>query len=93
MAKLTASQIGAKLNKTAYTIKRWYKWYEQLTEEEKQEYIKNGMPELPKYETVGATNWRYWDEQDLEKLQKFSDWVPHTRGGVMGIISNKKEEK
>lgn len=81
--KLTVSQVAALIGKTAYTIKRWYEWYEQLTSDELINYIKNGMPELPKYETVGATQWRYWDEKDVEQIKKFSDWVPHTRNGVM----------
>lgn len=81
--KLTASQVAARIGKTSYTIKRWYAWYEQLTPDELYGYIRDGMPELPKYEVVGATQWRYWDEQDIEQLQKFSDWVPHTKNGVM----------
>ena len=32
--KLTASQVAAKIGKSVYTIKRWYKWYESLQEEE-----------------------------------------------------------
>lgn len=81
--KLTASQVAARIGKTSYTIKRWYAWYEKLTPEELSNYISKGMPELPKYEVVGATQWRYWDEEDIEQLQKFSRWVPHTKNGVM----------
>lgn len=80
--KLTASQVAARVGKTSYTIKRWYEWYEQLTTEELEKYIKEGMPELPKYEIVGATQWRYWNEEDVEQIKKFSEWVPHTRNGV-----------
>ena len=80
--KLTPSQVAALVGKTSYTIKRWYEWYEQLTTEQLEKYIKEGMPELPKYETVGATQWRYWNEEDVEQIKKFSEWVPHTRNGV-----------
>lgn len=80
--KLTVSQVAALVGKTSYTIKRWYEWYEQLTPDELSSYSKEGMPELPRYETVGATQWRYWDEEDVEQIKKFSEWVPHTRGGV-----------
>ena len=90
MSKLTASQVAGRIGKSVYTVKRWYAWYEALSAEEKEKYIKEGMPELPEYETIGATQWRYWEESDIEKIQKFSDWVPHTRGGVMGSL-NKKE--
>lgn len=81
--KLTASQVAAKIGKSVYTIKRWYKWYESLAEEELNKLLKEGMPRLPEYETVGATQWRYWDEEVLPQLQEFSNWVPHTRNGVM----------
>lgn len=80
--KLTATQIAAKINKTGYTIKRWYNWYNSLSDEKKQSYIEQGMPELPEYDTVGSTNWRYWDEEDIPKLLAFSNWVPHTKNGV-----------
>lgn len=92
MAKLTASQVANKIEKSVYTLKRWYNWYEQLTPNELNNYIKNGMPKLPKYETIGSTQWRYWEEEDIEQIKKFSEWVPHTRGGVMGNL-NKKEDK
>lgn len=91
MGKLTASQVANRIDKSVYTLKRWYTWYEQLSDEDKQKHIKNGMPELPQYETIGATQWRYWNEDDIEQIKKFSEWVPHTRGGVMGNL-NKKEK-
>lgn len=89
MAKLTAGQVSMKLEKSMYTLKRWYAWYESLTPEELEEFKKQGMPELPKYETVGATAWRYWNEEDVEQIKKFSEWVPHTRNGVMGKLNKK----
>ena len=81
--KLTASQVAAKIGKSVYTIKRWYKWYESLSSEELNKLLTEGMPKLPEYETVGATQWRYWDEEVIPQLQAFSDWVPHTRNGIM----------
>lgn len=89
MAILTVNQVAAKINKTSYTIKKWYTWYENLTDQEKEELHKNGMPELPKCETVGPTKWRYWNEEDIPQLRKFSKWVPHTKNGV---FSKKKGE-
>ena len=85
--KLTASQVAARIGKSVYTLKRWYKWYEDLSEEEKTNLKNSGMPELPRYATVGATQWRYWEETDIEKLKEFSNWVPRTKNGIM---SNKK---
>lgn len=92
MSKLTVNQVAMQVGKTAYTIKRWYAWYEQLTPDELSGYIRDGMPELPKYEVVGPTKWRYWDDTDIKQLKKFSKWVPNTRAGVMGNL-NKKEDK
>lgn len=89
--KLTASQVAYKIGVSVYTIKRWYKWYEQEDVKKLNELAKQGMPELPQYETIGATKWRYWNEEDIKQLKKFKEWVPHTRGGVMGDL-NKKEE-
>ena len=82
MNNLTASQVAARVGKTSYTLKRWYDWYENLSDEALQHYIERGMPELPKYEVVGSTKWRYWKEDDIEQIIKFSAWVPHTKKGV-----------
>ncbi len=90
MAKLTATQVAYKLGISVYTLKRWYKWYETEDVRKLAELVKNGMPVLPKYELVGSTKWRYWDEKDLVELQAFKDYIPNTRGGFMGSL-NKKE--
>ena len=92
MAKLTVNQVAALIGKTAYTIKEWYKWYENEDIKRLNELTEQGMPPLPKYEVVGPTKWRYWEEEDIEQLKAFSDWMPHTRNGVMRSL-NKKEEK
>lgn len=90
--KLTASQVAYQVGVSVYTIKRWYKWYEQEDVKKLNELTKQGMPTLPQYETIGATKWRYWNEEDIKQLKKFKEWVPHTRAGVMGDL-NKKEDK
>lgn len=90
MAKLTMSQVANRIGVSVYTIKRWYKWLESEDVQKLAELVKNGMPVLPKYELVGATKWRYWDENDIEDIIKFKEWVPKTRNGVMSM---KKEEK
>lgn len=87
---LSINQVAVRVGKTAYTIKRWYNWYEKLTLEELEEYKKDGMPELPNYTALGPTKWRYWAEEDIPKLKKFSKWVPHTKSGVM---ANKKDKE
>lgn len=92
MAKLTATDVAYKIGKSVYTVKRWYSWYEQLDENELKKLIKQGMPKLPKYEVIGNTRWRYWDEKDIEQIIKFRDWMPTTRAGVMGNF-NRNENK
>ena len=82
MVKLTASQVAAKLGVTAYTVKRWYEFYRDLDEEEIKELVENGMPRLPDYEIVGTRGDRIWDEEAIPVLEKFRDWVPHTKNGV-----------
>lgn len=89
MAKLTVTQVAYIVGVNAYTIKRWYQWWESEDVNRLNELVKNGMPSLPKYETVGATKWRYWDEEDVEQLKAFKEWMPHTRNGVMGILNRK----
>ena len=46
MAKLTINQIAMQINRTAYTIKRWYAWYESLKPSELKEYINKLPPSL-----------------------------------------------
>lgn len=90
MARLTASQVASLVGVSVYTIKRWYNWYEQEDIKVLDELYRKGMPELPAYETIGATNWRYWNEEDVEQIKKFKEFVPHTKNGFMG--KNKKGE-
>lgn len=83
--KLTASQVAARLGVTSYTVKRWYAFWENLANtdvNELNELCKNGMPTLPQYEVAGSRGDRLWDEDDIEELSKFRDWVPHTKKGI-----------
>ena len=93
MARLTASQVSALIGVSVYTLKRWYKWFETTDSETLQKLaLEKGMPGLPAYDTIGATNWRYWNEEDMDQLREFKEWVPHTKNGVMGNLNKKKEE-
>jgi transposase len=92
MSKLTVTQIASAIGVSIYTLKRWYDWYEQEDIDKLEELKAKGMPQLPAYETIGATKWRYWEEKDIEQLKKFKEFMPHTRGGFMGSL-NKKGKK
>ena len=82
MPKLTASQVAAKVGVTAYTIKRWYDCIEKAPMDYLQKLVKEGMPVLPKFETVGSMGWRYWEESDIPALIEFKNWVPKTKNGI-----------
>lgn len=83
MAKLTASQVANKINVTSYTIKRWYEFYRDLTQDEIENLVNEmEMPRLPEYELAGSRGDRLWDEKDVPLLEAFRDWVPHTKNGV-----------
>lgn len=85
MAKLTSSQVAARLDVSPYTIKRWYTFWENLEQTDVKklnDLVKEGMPVLPKYDSVGARGDRIWDEDDIEDLIAFKHWVPHTKNGI-----------
>ena len=89
--KLTATQIAAKIGVTSYTVKRWYEFYDDLTEEEKNElHVEHGMPLLPNYDEVGNRRDKIWDEVDVATLEEFKNWVPPTKNGI--FKKYKKEE-
>lgn len=93
MAKLSTGQVAIRLSVSPYTIKRWYTFWEDLQKSDIQELdrlIKEGMPILPEYETVGSRGDRIWDEEDIKDLEKFKEWIPHTKNGI--FQKYKKEE-
>ena len=46
------------------------------------------MPVLPEYETVGSRGDRMWDEDDIKDLEKFKEWIPHTKNGIFQKYKN-----
>ncbi len=82
MRKLTATKVAQHLDITVVTLTNWYTWYNN------DKYVKPAnTPELPKYEQVHERAARYWNESDLHKLEKFKEWVPKGRNGVMGQLN------
>lgn len=85
MAKLTTGQVAARLNISPYTLKRWYAFWENLEQTDIKKLnnlVKEGMPVLPKYEIAGSRGDRLWDEDNIEELEIFKNWVPHTKNGI-----------
>lgn len=80
--KLTATQIGARIGVTSYTIKRWYEFFNDLDAEEKRILHKQGMPMLPDYVVKNDRGDREWDEKAVKILEQFRDWVPPTKSGI-----------
>jgi hypothetical protein len=81
MKKLNADEIVKELNITKTTLNRWYKWY-NMTENKP-----TNCPELPKYEQQYSTAPRFWNEDSIEALRKFKNWVPKGSKGLMGEVS------
>lgn len=89
--KLTATQMAARLGINSYTLKRWYEFYTDLTEDELNELHKEyNMPVLPKYEVAGSRGMRLWDEEDAHVIEEFKNWVPPTKQGVFKKYSKKE---
>lgn len=94
MAKLTTTQVAMKIGVTPYTIKRWYQFFDEIKAYDVRELdklVKDGMPILPEYETVGVRKDRIWDEEDIKDLKAFKEWVPHTKNGIFQKYKNKGE--
>ena len=90
--KLTSTQVAARLNINPYTLKRWYEFYNDLTEEEIEEnHEKLGMPKLPPYEVVGSRGDRLWEDSDVEAIRAFKDWRPLTKNGFLKNMKPKGE--
>lgn len=83
---LTVSEMADEIGVTFWTINRWYKWYENEDINKLNELYKKGMPELPKYQTMGPRKWKIWSEEDIAQMKKFKEFIPNTRGGFMGGV-------
>ena len=91
MKLLTISQVARELEVTPYTIKRWYKFWESVDVKELNELVKNGMPSLPTYEVIGNRRDRVWNEEDINDLKAFKEWVPTTKNGIFQKYKSKGE--
>lgn len=88
---VNATQLSQYLNVSVPTINIWYKWYFG-------DFPKpDDVPELPKFESRGARQTRYWKVSDLPKIVAFKKWLPHGKKGVMGAYTvnfwGKKKKK
>lgn len=94
MKLLTISQVARELDVTPYTIKRWYNFIDEVKNYDVRELdklVKEGMPVLPEYAVTGTRNDRLWNEEDIEDLKAFKEWVPTTKNGIFQKYKSKGE--
>jgi len=86
--KFTVTQIANAVGVSGFTLKRWYNWYEDPTQEKPE-----GMPPLPKCEKVTHRNIRLWEEEAIPALIAFKNWVPKGCKGLMRDYTKKYQAK
>lgn len=79
MGKMAASRVAQTLDISVQTLNNWYRWYLDTPLEKPKD-----MPPLPSFEQSHDRGIRYWDSNDIKKLEKFKEWLPKGRAGVMG---------
>lgn len=86
--KLTANQVCGILNIGVNRLSAWYSWYMD------DKYQKpEGLPELPPYEQSEPHGKRYWNEEDVPKIQEFKQFIGRGRAGVMGEYNARSWQK
>ena len=95
MRKLTVGEVARELGVSTFTVKRWYEFWEILEEDvhKLNDLVQNGMPVLPQCDRLGARADRIWNEDDIEDLKAFRDWVPAGRNCVFLSVLKTREEK
>lgn len=80
----TTTKVAQHLDITVVTLTNWYKWYN-----DPEQFKPKGMPQLPEYIQEKSRGPKYWKKSDLPKLQKFKEWIPKGRNGLMGSVSSR----
>ena len=86
MEKLNITEVVLATGISYNTLNNWYRFKKKYPENE---YSKM-LPEF-RQETTKAT--RYWDKSDIWRLLEFKSKLPHGRGGVMGMVTQKYVKK
>lgn len=89
------SDAAKMIGRTPLTIKHWYKWVEQVGQQ-------NIPATLPKRERIGSRGDMYFKKEDIAMLATFRDFLAlnpgimrvynRTRQGEAGRIRQEKEE-
>ena len=87
MNKLIKLSDAAKLiDRTPFTVKRWYKWVEQIGEE-------NSPAPLPDLIRIGKRGDRYILEEELPMLIEFRNQIAIQAGIMADFNQNRKKTK
>lgn len=79
---LTIGEVARIIGRSPSTIKNWYEWYNEQSDEVKQ------VNPLPEYRTDrNEKGTRFFRESDIEILEKFRDSISY---GKMAEISRQK---
>lgn len=86
--KLTIVEVALLVGCSTKSIENWYMFKRNNPDNE---YAKL----LPNFSQEGSRQTRYWDNEDIPKLIKFKNTIPHGRNGILGSITQKyyKKEK
>lgn len=79
---LTASRVAGMLDISVRTLTNWYKWYNDPNQVKPKD-----CPKLPQYMQKNKNSPRYWTRDAVYEIEKFRDWVPKGRNGVMGRVN------
>ncbi|MFW6130246.1 MAG: helix-turn-helix domain-containing protein [Atribacterota bacterium] len=66
---VTMSEAARLIDRTKATVSRWYKWYEEMGDEEK-----DNFPELPE-RNKDSRGWKWIAKDDIPMLEKFRDSI------------------
>lgn len=80
--RLKIEEVAVLLGVSTQTVNVWYR-FKALNPDN--EYAKM----LPDFEREGAIRQRFWHRDDIWKLLKFKDSIPHGRNGVLGEVTQK----
>lgn len=83
---LTLIEVSMKVGVSIQTLNNWYAFKRMRPDNE---YAKM----LPDYIQEGKGNRRLWKATDIEQIKKFKEVLPQGRGGILGCVTQRYENK
>lgn len=81
---LKIEKVAFMIDVSVQTINNWYRFKRECPDNEFAEM-------LPDYIQEGDRQTRYWNINDIPKLIKFKESIPHGHVGVMGVVTHRKK--